>query len=65
MYGLFAGIVVGVVIGFIQRDWIRKSLSGEFVHVLNTLTLIVTACVGYAIGRMVDKMGKRRNAEEI
>ncbi len=55
VYGLIAGIVVGVAIGFAQRSWIEETLNGEFVHVLNTLTLIVCAVFGYLIGRMIDK----------
>lgn len=55
MYGLIAGIIVGVAIGFAQRSWIETTLNGEFVHVLNTLTLIICAVVGYLIGRSIDK----------
>lgn len=55
MYGLIGGIIVGVAIGFAQRSWIEKTLSGEFVHVLNTLTLIICAVVGYLVGRTIDK----------
>jgi hypothetical protein len=55
MYGLAAGIVVGVAIGFAQRSWIQKTLNGEFVHVLNTLTLILCAVIGYMVGRAIDK----------
>lgn len=55
MYGLIAGIIVGVAIGFAQRSWIEKTLNGEFVHVLNTLTLIICAVIGYLIGRSIDK----------
>jgi high-affinity Fe2+/Pb2+ permease len=59
MYGLVAGMVVGVAIGFAQRAWIMKTLNGEFVHVLNTLTLIICAVTGYMIGRAVDKANKK------
>ena len=62
MYGLIAGIIVGVAIGFAQRAWIAKTLNGDFVHVLNTLTLIICAVFGYLIGRMIDK---RKNMEDI
>ena len=55
MYGLAAGILVGVAIGFAQRSWIQKTLNGEFVHVLNTLTLIICAVIGYLVGRSIDK----------
>lgn len=55
MYGLIAGIIVGVAIGFAQRSWIQKTLNGEFVHVLNTLTLIICAVIGYLVGRSIDK----------
>lgn len=58
IYGLIAGIVVGVAIGFAQRSWIEHTLNGEFVHVLNTLTLIICAVVGYMIGRAVDKRNR-------
>ena len=62
MYGLIGGIIVGVAIGFAQRSWIEKTLNGEFVHVLNTLTLIICAVVGYLIGRSIDK---RKRVQEI
>ncbi len=55
IYGLVGGIIVGVLIGFAQRSWIEKTLNGEFVHVLNTLTLILCAVIGYMIGRAIDK----------
>ncbi len=55
MYGLIAGIIVGVAIGFAQRSWIESRLNGEFVHVLNTLTLIICAVIGYLVGRSFDK----------
>lgn len=55
IYGLVAGIVIGVAIGFAQRNWIQHTLNGEFVHVLNTLTLIICAVAGYMIGRAIDK----------
>ncbi|MEJ7625939.1 MAG: hypothetical protein WKF35_03665 [Ferruginibacter sp.] len=58
MYGLIGGIVAGVAIGFAQRNWIEKTLSGEFVHVLNTLTLILCAVFGYLIGRAIDKRNR-------
>jgi hypothetical protein len=55
MYGLIAGIIIGVAIGFAQRNWIETTLNGEFVHVLNTLTLIICAVIGYLVGRSIDK----------
>lgn len=58
MMGLLIGMVVGVAIGFAQRQWIIDNLSGEFVHVLNTLTLIITSAAGYYFGRMLDKRKK-------
>lgn len=58
MFGLIAGIIVGVAIGFAQRNWIETTLNGEFVHVLNTLTLIICAVVGYLIGRSIDKKSR-------
>ena len=55
MIGLAIGAVIGVAIGFAQRQWIMQNLNGEFVHVLNFLTLIVTSAAGYSIGRMLDR----------
>ena len=62
MLGLVVGAVIGVAIGFAQRKWIMQNLNGEFVHVLNTLTLIVTSAAGYFFGRMLDK---RRNKSSL
>lgn len=62
MYGLVAGIVVGVALGFAQRSWIETTLNGEFVLVLNTLTIIVCAVIGYLVGRSIDK---KRGVEDI
>lgn len=58
VYGLIGGIIVGVALGFAQRTWIEKTLTGEFVHVLNALTLIVCAVIGYLVGRAIDKRSK-------
>ena len=58
MYGLVAGILVGVAVGFAQRNWIEHTLNGEFVHVLNALTLIICAVAGYMIGRTVDRRNR-------
>ncbi|MEO6584159.1 MAG: hypothetical protein ABIO05_07530 [Ferruginibacter sp.] len=58
IFGLVIGIVVGVIIGFLQRSWIEKTLNGEFVHVLNALTLIICAVFGYLIGRTIDKKNR-------
>ncbi len=61
MLGLLTGAVIGVAIGFAQRSWIETNLSGEFVHVLNTLTLIICSAAGYFFGRMLDKRKKLQN----
>lgn len=55
MIGLLIGAIVGVAIGFAQREYIQQKLNGEFVHVLNTLTLILSCVTGYFIGRLIDK----------
>lgn len=61
MLGLLAGAVIGVAIGFAQRSYIESKLNGEFVHVLNTLTLIICGAAGYFFGRMLDKRKKLQN----
>lgn len=61
MLGLLVGAVIGVAIGFAQRSWIETNLNGEFVHVLNTLTLIICGAAGYFFGRMLDKRKKLQN----
>ena len=58
MIGLLIGAVIGVAIGFAQREYIENNLNGEFVHVLNTLTLILCSVTGYFIGRLIDKRRK-------
>ncbi len=58
MIGLLVGAAVGVAIGFAQREYIEHKLNGEFVHVLNTLTLILASVTGYYIGRLIDKRRK-------
>ncbi len=61
MLGLITGAIIGVAIGFAQRSWIENNLNGEFVHVLNALTLIICSTAGYYIGRMLDKRKKLQN----
>jgi len=56
--GLIVGILFGVAIAFAQRNWITNTLNGEFVYVLNALTLILCAVFGYMIGRSIDKRKK-------